>query len=129
MPFIRTLLTGLFLAFSGAAALADPAITVAPTSLLSAPGTKSRVLLHIPANAEVEVVGCRTSWCEISWRNTFGFAPARNLDMGAIPEDGQAYRGRGPVYAAPPVYDYPPPVAYGGGIVIGPRPRVWSYGW
>lgn len=130
MKLLRAFVAGAALAVSGAA-LADPAITLAPTSLHVSPGAKARVLLHIPANAEVDVVSCRGGWCEISWRNQFGYAPQRNLDLGAIPEDGPSARGpyRGPVYAEPPVYDYPPPAVYGGGIYIGPRPRVWGYGW
>ncbi len=130
MKHLRALLAAGFLAASGGVALADPAITVAPTSMLSAPNPKSRVLLHIPANAEVDVISCQRAWCEVSWRNQFGYAPQKNLDIGAIPEDGMSRRAyRGPVYAPPPVYDYPPPAVYGGGIYIGPRPRVWSYGW
>ena len=115
---------GLLGALIGGSALAGPAITNAPANLVSAPGARSQVLLHIPANAAVDVVDCQKSWCEISWRNTFGYVPVASLDMGDIPEGGYAPRR---YYEPAPVYAYPPPVVFGGGFVIGPRPRFYGY--
>jgi uncharacterized protein YraI len=110
-----------------AAAQAEPAITRSPVNLMSGAAGKGRVLMHIPANAEVDVGDCRRAWCEVSWQDTFGYARQSALDLGALAEGGAPVY-RGPVYEPAPVYVYPPPVVYGGGIVIGPRPHAW-WGW
>jgi hypothetical protein len=132
LKYLRTLAAvGVAVLAGSAPAAADPGITIVPTAMMSAPSSKSRTVMRIPANAEIEVLGCRSTWCEISWRNVYGYALARNIDFGAIPEDGPTWRG--PVYAPPPPPPPPvymdPPTVYGGGIIIGPQPRVWTYGY
>ncbi len=127
MKFISAAAAGAVLGlFAAGAASADPALTTRSTNLLSDPNGKSQVLMRIPANAAVDVVDCQKAWCEISWRNEFGFVPHASLDIGAVPEGGYAGPRRG-YYEPAPVYAYPPAVVWGGGITIGPRPHVWGY--
>jgi hypothetical protein len=125
--FQTFLLGGILSLAAVAMASAEPAITRSPIKLMSGAAGKGRVLMQIPASAEVDVGDCQKAWCQVSWQNTFGYAPLRSLEIGNFAE------GRAPVYGEPiyepaPVYAYPPPVVYGysGGFVIGPRPRVWS---
>jgi uncharacterized protein YraI len=125
---LKTVCLSGVLSLAAAAAWAEPAITRKPVNLMSGANGKGRVLMHIPASAEVDVGDCMRSWCEVSWQNTFGYAPLRALDLGDVAE-GAAPVYRGPVYEPAPVYVYPPPVVYSGGIVIGPRPHVWWRHW
>ena len=127
MKFFSAALAGGLLSVIAGAAIADPALTRRPSNLLAAPSGKSQVLLHIPADAAVDVVDCQKAWCEISWRDEFGFVPQANLDIGAVPEGGFGGPRPRAYYEPAPVYAYPPATVWGGGFVIGPRPRVWGY--
>jgi len=94
-------------------ALADPAITVAPATMHRTPNFHSRIVQHVPANAQIDLEGCTGGWCYASWRDLFGYIRAEAL-AGDAP----------PVAVAPPVVVAP---TWGwGGPYVG---FGWGYGW
>ena len=90
-----------------APALADPALTLAPSNMRRAPNLRSGVVQHVPANAQIDVSNCAGAWCYASWRNLFGYVPA-----GAVSS------------AAPAPLQYAPPFMVAPPVVVGP-----AYGW
>jgi hypothetical protein len=109
-------------------ALADPAITAAPSAMHRAPNPHSGVVQTIPANAQIDLQNCEGDWCYASWRNRFGWIPAFAVAEGGPPG---AYGPPPGEYAPPPVVMAPPPIVvaptfgwggpyYGGG---------WGYGY
>ena len=92
-------------------ALADPALTSAPTTMREAPTAHARAVQQIPANAQIDLNSCRDAWCYISWRNLFGYVPARTVE--AAP-----YGAGGP---PAPGYYAPAPA-----VVVAP---AWGWGW
>lgn len=118
------LAAGLLLVSAGAASAA-PALVTGDVNLRTGPGTSYGVITVLPGGATVNVRGCGGGWCRIAWRDGYGFASRRYLDLGG-----------GPVYAAPPppVYAAPPPVVTFG-FGFGPRwhhrrdwdRRGWGY--
>ncbi len=113
------LVTGMCLGFV-APSLADPAETAIPATMRRLPSVKSRIVQRIPANAEIDVSHCAGGWCYGSWRNLFGYIPARAVAAGPPPDGG-----------FPPVAMAPPPVvvapAFGwSGPYVG---ATWGYGW
>jgi uncharacterized protein YraI len=112
------LATGLSLGLA-ASALADPGMTGAPVTMRAAPTVNSRVVQHIPANAEIDLSSCDRGWCYASWRNLFGYIPA-DVVAARPPQ----FAVGPPVVAAPPVVVAP---AWGwGGPYVG---AGWGYGW
>ncbi len=113
---------GAFLLSGG---LAAAATVTNDLNLRSGPGTGYRVVGTMPAGAYVDVLGCSGGWCRVNWGGAVGYASASYLAG-----------GRGPAYAAAPVYVPPPPVvSFGFGFGNGPRwhdgPRYYGYrgGW
>jgi hypothetical protein len=104
---------------SASAAAAQPAMTAVPVAMRAAPHSHARIVQDIPANAQIDVEGCRDSWCAASWRNVEGYI--RVEAIGAPGDD--------PLVDAPP----PPPYGYyGGPVFVGPlfgfgysRRRYW----
>jgi hypothetical protein len=103
-----------------APALAEPAITTAPSTMHRAPNPNSRLVQAVPPNAQIDLVSCTGDWCYASWRHLSGYIPAYAVAQGAAPP--------------PPVIVEAPP------IVIGPtfgfgfgHPYGWDgyygYGW
>jgi hypothetical protein len=88
-------------------ALADPAVTTAPSTMHRAPNPNSRLVQAVPPNAQIDIVSCTGDWCYASWRHLFGYIPAYAVAQGAAPP-------------APPVIVEAPP------IVVGP---AWGYRW
>jgi hypothetical protein len=111
------LTAGLCLCFV-APGLADPAQTAIPATMRRLPSVKAHIVQHIPANAEIDVSSCAGGWCYGSWRNLFGYIPARAVEAGP------------PVAMGPPPFAVAPPVvgpAFGwGGPYAG---ASWGYGW
>jgi len=103
------LATGLLLLSAGAASAA-PALVTGDLNLRTGPGAHYRVLTVLPGGVTVNVRGCGGGWCRIAWRDGYGYASSRYLDLGG-----------GPVYAAPRVYVAPPPVVTYGFGWGGPR--------
>jgi hypothetical protein len=100
--------------------LAEPAQTAIPATMHSLPSVKSRVVQHIPANAEIDVSSCAGGWCYGSWRDRFGYVPA-----GAVAVGPPAGGGFPPVAMAPPPVVVGPAFGWGGPYVGG----AWGYGW
>ena len=119
------LVAGMCLGFA-ATSFADPAETAFPATMRKMPNVKARVVQHIPANAEIDVSHCAGGWCYGSWRDRFGYIPARAVAAGPPPEGGFPPAAMGP----PPVAVAPPVVvgsAFGwGGPYVG---ATWGYGW
>ncbi len=84
----------------GSAALADPALTRAPAAMRSAPSFKAGVVQPVPANAQIDLNGCKGNWCYVSWRDLFGYLPV------------------GVIEAQPYGASAPPSPAYGGPAVV-----------
>jgi hypothetical protein len=102
-------------------ALAEPAITTAPSAMHRGPSERSRIVQTIPPNAQIDLENCTAGWCYGSWRNLFGYIPAF-----AVAQGGPPMMAPPPpvVVAAPPVVVAP---AFGWG---GPYVGVgWGYGW
>jgi uncharacterized protein YraI len=106
--------TGLVIALSLAAgvAAARPAMTGEPATMRAAPSSHARIVQHIPANAQIDIEGCRDRWCAASWRNLDGYVRVEAIGASA----------GGPVVTAPP----PPYGYYGGPVVVGP---VFGFGY
>ncbi len=85
----------LALAGLSSAALARPAITIAPATMRAGPTMRSPVVQQIPDNAEIDVVSCSQYWCNASWRNMPGYIPANAVAFQPAPPP--------PVYAPPVV--------------------------
>ena len=103
---------------------AEPSQTIAPATMRKMPSANSRVVQHIPADAEIDVSRCGGGWCYGSWRNLFGYIPADAVVAG--PPGVEA-----PVAMAPPVAVAAPPVVVGpawgwGGPYVG---FGWGYRW
>lgn len=93
-------------------ALADPALTSLPATMRAAPTPQARVVQRIPANAQIDLSSCRDAWCYVSWRDLFGYIPARAVEAAPYPAGGPP--------PPPPAYGAPPPV------VVAP---VVGFGW
>jgi hypothetical protein len=100
-------------------ALAEPAITTAPSAMHRGPSERSRIVQTIPPNAQIDLENCSADWCYGSWRNLFGYIPAF-----AVAQGGPPTMAPPPPVVAPPVVVAP---AFGWG---GPYVGVgWGYGW
>ena len=108
-------------------AFADPAITVAHSTMRQAASPYSRIVQAVPANAQIDIQSCAGGWCYGSWRGLYGFLPAFAVRGGPPP--------------APPPYGFappPPPLVVTAPVVVAPPPRsgahptwgsAWGYGW
>jgi len=106
-----TLLAIAAAALAATTARADPALTGVPATMRAAPTAQARVVQRIPANAQIDLSGCRDAWCYVSWRDLFGYIPARAVEAAPYPAGGPP---------PPPAYGAPPPV------VVAP---VVGFGW
>jgi hypothetical protein len=87
-----------------------------------APNFSSRIVQHVPPDAQIDLHNCAGDWCYASWRRLFGYIPAFAVAEGAPPA----------AVVAPP-----PPVVVAPSVVVGPTwgwggPYVgggWAYGW
>ena len=103
---MRSLLlaVGFGLGFTGAA-LADPAVTVAPTYMRAQPNSYAPVVQSIPPNAEIDVNGCSGMWCAAAWRDVEGYVRLsalsfENAEPAPPPEPGYGYQP-GPAVVIP----------------------------
>ena len=87
------------LSLSAVAAFATPATTRGPTRLYDGPSTRFQVLDELPANTDVDVIGCSREWCQIwSDEDQQGFVRERQLDF---------YEGPAAIVIfPPPIYQY-----------------------
>jgi hypothetical protein len=98
---------------------ADPAITNAPSNMRIAANPYSRIVQGVPANAEVDIQGCRGAWCYGSWRGLYGFLPSFAV----------AQSGPGPIApAGPPVVftTPPPPLVVNAPVIFAPPVHEWG---
>lgn len=110
MRFKPTGLVFVLVLGGASSALADPALTTLPVKMREAPTGQARVVQNIPANAQIDLNSCRDAWCYVSWRDLFGYVPARAVE--ATP-----YNAGRPA----PGYSAPAPA-----VVVAP---VWGWGW
>ena len=87
------------LSLSAVAAFATPATTRGPTRLYDGPSTRFQVLDELPADTDVDVIGCSREWCQIwSDEDQQGFVRERQLDF---------YEGPAAIVIfPPPIYQY-----------------------
>ena len=117
-PFL--LAAGLVLG-SAAPGFAEPAVTIAPSTMHRAPNPNSRIVQDIPANAQIDLSNCAGDWCRASWRNLFGYIPAFAVASAGPPGDVEPPPSPF-VVAAQPVFVAP---AFGwGGPYVG-----FGWGW
>ena len=72
----RLILAGGAVLALGSVALANPVMTIVPTSMRNAPNSHAAIVQPIPAHAEIDVSGCGRIWCSASWRDLEGFVRA-----------------------------------------------------
>jgi len=114
---------GLFGVLVGSS-FADPAITTAPSNMHRRANPHSAVVQAVPADAQIDIQGCRGEWCYGSWRGIYGFLPAFAVTQAGPPP-------------APPMAVAPPPLAVTAPVVVAPAPVWggpyvgvgWGYGW
>jgi hypothetical protein len=109
-----------------APSFADPAMTGAPAAMRAAPSGRARVVQQIPANAEIDLSSCSHGWCYSSWRNLFGYIPAKAVVRGP-PTTAPGNELPPPVVDAQPAYIAPHAWQWGGpyiGVNAG-----YGYGW
>jgi hypothetical protein len=115
----RSLLAaGMGLVFA-APSFANLAMTGAPVTMHAAPSGKSRIVQHIPANAEIDVSRCSRGWCYASWRNVFGYIPAEVVVLRPPPATWPGNELPPPVVYALPTYVTPPAWRWNGAYVGG----------
>ena len=80
---MQTLLLGLGFSLAlASAALADPAMTTAPSAMRAAPSPRAHVVQNVPERAEIDLSNCSRNWCYASWRNIFGYLPVSVVAAG-----------------------------------------------
>lgn len=103
------------LALSTGLAAAAPAVVQNDLNLRAGPGTDYEVIAAMPAGANVDVMGCQASWCQVAFGGTTGFASRAYLGLGGGVAVGPAYRSSGATYAyggSGPGYAYEPGYGY-----------------
>ncbi len=103
-------LAGALLVASGlsTAAIAEPAVTTATANLRAGPGAQFGRIATLPPGAVVNLIRCRVSWCEVTYRGLRGFVSASLIDDDVdVPPPPRVYVPP-PVYIPPPVYVRPP---------------------
>lgn len=120
-----TLLTAVSaLVLSAGVASATPAITKSTVTMRAGPGPQYQIVARVPARVAVDVEGCNTGWCAVSWNGADGYVNAGALRMaggpGPVASSPYSYYDEEPdygVYVAPGFYG----PAYG-------HNRQWSDG-
>lgn len=72
---------------SAAPAWANPGVTAANVNMRVGPGTQHAVIVAIPANQSVTIVGCLAgvAWCDVVWANYRGWVSGRYINYYASP--------------------------------------------
>jgi hypothetical protein len=122
----------------GAAGAPPPAMTGSNVNLRQGPGTSYTVITLIPAGSPVNVSGCQSGWCQVSFQGQSGYIIATALGPPhgpGGPPPGAVAGGPvpvGPGYPPPPGYiPPPPPYYYGYGPYYGPvyGGPYWRHGY
>src|SRR5208337_3464769 len=89
-------------------ALAELAMTGAPVAMRAGPAGNARIVRHIPASAEIEVLKCARGWRHASWRSRPGYIPCDAVVLGPPPATLPGNEMPPPVVNALPTYVTPP---------------------
>lgn len=79
MRLVKVLLSALaFLAVGTAASTAHPGVTTSSVNMRMGPGTQHPVIVAIPGNQPVTIIGCVSgaAWCDVVWANHRGWVSA-----------------------------------------------------
>ncbi len=104
-------------------------MTGSNVNLRQGPGTTYTVITLIPAGSPVEVSGCKSGWCQISFQGQSGYIIATALGPPRRPPSGAVAGGPipvGPGYPPPGYIPPPPPYYYGYGPYYGPYYRPYG---
>jgi uncharacterized protein YgiM (DUF1202 family) len=91
---------------------ASSAVTHSSVNLRNGPGTSYTVVTLIPAGSSVEVSGCKSGWCQVTFEGNNGYIIETSIASGA-PAGAARRAGPPPGYAGPAGPGGPPPPGYG----------------